>query len=185
MVLRGKNEDRTQSAQQLSPGVSALPSGPRDSSSATSGPSSPVSNSPHSSQRCPICDAQNRSPAPQARALAHPQFRETSWFPTKLPRELLSMRKLDLFGPPHPHMTDLSVRWGAPSYLSLHPPWLLGFLVQSSAGPHQLQKGPSGSGPAAPSQRRLPAGEVRDTSFFVLCRTGAPLTPQDLRPTCR
>lgn len=70
--------------------------------------------------------------------------------------------KLDPFRPPYPHRTDLSVRSGAPSYLSLHPPWLWGLLVQSRAGLPQLQKGPSGSGPAAPSQRRLPVGGVRE-----------------------
>ena len=66
--------------------------------------------------------------------------------------------RLDPFRLPYPHMTDLSVRSGAPSSLSLHRPWLWGFPIQSLAGPRQLQTGPSGSGLAAPSQRRLPVG---------------------------
>jgi hypothetical protein len=41
-----QDQNETQSPQQSSPGKSAVPSGPWDSSSATSGPSSPVSNSP-------------------------------------------------------------------------------------------------------------------------------------------
>lgn len=134
-----------------------------------------MSNSPHSSQRCPTLDAQNGPPAPQARALAHPQFWEASLSPTKSPHQPLSTEgKLDPFRPRHPHITDLSVTWGAPSYLSHYPPWLLGLLVQNWAGPRQRQKGPSGSGPAAPSQRRLPAGGVRETGLFMLRRADAP-----------
>lgn len=151
------------SSQQASPGVSALPSAPRDSSSATSVPSSPISNSRHSNQRRPISDIQNGSPAPQARALGLPSIPGDQPIPHQVLFPAPKHRgKLGPFRPLYHHMTDLSVRWGAPSYLSLHPPWLLGFLVQSLAGPPQLQKGPSGSGPTAPSQRRPPVGRGRE-----------------------
>lgn len=112
-----------------------------------------MSNSPTS-----IRDAQNRTPVPRSGLLANPQLLETSPFPTKILPASKHKVKLDPFRPPYPDMTDLSVRSGAPSSLSLHLPWLWGFPIQSLAGPCQLQTGPSGSGPAAPSQKRLPVG---------------------------
>lgn len=161
-----------------SPGVSAMPSRPRDSSSATSGPSSPTSDSPHSSQRWPTPDAQqvpssiNQGPWPTLNIWRLPPLYQTP-LPTSKQEDN--------------DITNLSARQGAPSFLSLHLLGLLGFLIQSLVGPPQLQKGPSGLGPAAPSQRRLPEEGVRKKELL-----DAPLslplvssTLRVLRPTCR
>lgn len=194
-MLRGiaegqrQGQDRTQSPWQPSPGVSALPSRPRDSSSAISGPSSPMSKRPHSNQRCPTSDAQSRSPVPQP-------YRPGPLTPHLTPGgqsishqiscQLLSQKEVGFSQTTYSHITNLSAMWGVPSFLSLHLPWLLGFLVQSLAGPPQLQKGPYGSGPAAPSQRRLPVGQSRRNRFLhALQGTDTSLTAWSLRPTCR
>lgn len=64
--------------------------------------------------------------------------------------------------------TDLCARQRAPSSLNLHPPGAFEFPVHL-AGPLQLQKGPSDSGPEVPSQRRLPAGRVKRNGFLMPC----------------